>query len=446
MSLLGNGLSGLTAAQQVLNTTSQNIANINTPGYSRQEAVLASRNDGSYGRANPGAGVEVTSLRRIADDYRMAALWRATSQSGFDNQMQILVEQVEGIVGGDELSITRGLDTFFAALNAAAEAPQSSANRQQILASADALANRFNQLANNLQLQERQVDEQAVAMTASVNSQAAGVAQLNSKIADIQARGGNTSQLEDQRDLAVQKLSEALDLRTQKSADGRMSVSLPNGQPLVMGNSAASLSLENGNLNLQFKNQSFPVGKAGGQLGALMSYKTDTLADLRTRLNAQASNLADTLNAQLGEGFDANGDPGVPLFTYDATGAAASIRVVPGMTADQLAFIDGDGAGNPIGGSGDNGNLLKIVALKSGFYDDYSGMIGDVAIQSAQIQAQASASHSLVEDARNRRDAVSGVNQDEEAIRLMNFTQAYQANAKVISTADQIFNTLMGMF
>jgi flagellar hook-associated protein 1 FlgK len=446
MTILGNGLSGLAAAQHVLNTTSQNIANANTPGYSRQEAVLASRIDTSPNRLTPGAGVEVAELRRIADDFRIAALWRANNQAGFDNQMETLVAQAEDIIGGSELSVSGGIDSLFAAFNAAAEAPQSMATRQQILSSAASLASRFNQLAGNLDLQKRQIDEQATTLVSGINGQTASIARLNAQIADIQARGGNTSQLEDQRDLAVQKLAGNLALDVQKFPDGRMNVSLSGGQPLVLGSKPATMSLVNGELSLDLKGQVFPITSPGGQLGALQDYRNGTLNELRTSLNGQAERLAVDLNAQLVKGYDLNGDPGAELYESDANDPAASLRLAAGVEPERLGFIGDDGTGNPVGGSGDNTNLLEVITLKSGFYDAYTGLLGNLAIQSAQIQAEASASRGMLADAQSRRDSVSGVSQDEEAVRLMQFTQAYQANAKVVSTAGRVFDTLLGMF
>lgn len=446
MSLFNNGLSGLAAAQHVLNATSQNIANANTPGYSRQEAVLASRVDSSPSRLTPGNGVEVTELRRIADDYRVAGLWRATSQAGFDDQMQTLVMQAEDIIGGSELSVSTGIDSLFAAFNAAAEAPQSTATRQQILATAGSLAHRFNQLAGNLGVQARQVDEQSAALVASINSQTGSIGRLNEKISEVLAKGGNTSQLEDQRDLAVQALANSLDIRSQRMPDGRLNITLTSGQPLVLGNKASAVTLVGDELKLELKGQDFPITHSGGQLGALQGYKHGTLAGLQASLDQQAANLAASLNDRLMAGFDLNGNPGAALYQFDPADPAASLRLSAGIQPDHLGFIVDDGTGNPAAGSGDNRNLLQVISLKAGFYDDYTGLLGGLAIESAQIQAETNASKGLLTDAQSRRDSISGVNEDEEAVRLMEFTRAYQANAKVINTAGQLFDTLLGMF
>lgn len=446
MSLLGNGLSGLLASQHTLNVTSQNIANVNTPGYSRQEALLAARGDNNPGRLNPGYGVEVTQIRRIADEYQSASLWRTSSLHGFDQQRQTLLEQAEDILAADALSVSRGLDEFFAALNASAEAPQSIASRQQVLSSATALADRYNELSNNLGLQQVQIDEQSQALTDTVNSHARSLAQLNSAITDVQAKGGNTAQLEDQRDLLVQELAGLMDVRAQRYPDGRMDVTLPAGEPLVLGGQAGTLTLTDGELTLSRGGQSFATRAPGGQLGALLTYRSQDLAAMQASLNQQASNLADQINSQLVQGYDLDGNPGLPLFTYDPAEPAGTLALNPAMGPEQLAFIGDDGTGNPLGGPGENSNLVALTGLKGGLYNDYTALVGELAIKTRQAQDQATASQALRDDSQFRRDATSGVNLDEEAIRLMEFTRNYQANARVISTADQLFNTLLGMF
>ena len=360
--------------------------------------------------------------------------------------MQTLVMQAEDIIGGSELSVSTGIDSLFAAFNAAAEAPQSTATRQQILATAGSLAHRFNQLAGNLGVQARQVDEQSAALVASINSQTGSIGRLNEKISEVLAKGGNTSQLEDQRDLAVQALANSLDIRSQRMPDGRLNITLTSGQPLVLGNKASAVTLVGDELKLELKGQDFPITHSGGQLGALQGYKHGTLAGLQASLDQQAANLAASLNDRLMAGFDLNGNPGAALYQFDPADPAASLRLSAGIQPDHLGFIVDDGTGNPAAGSGDNRNLLQVISLKAGFYDDYTGLLGGLAIESAQIQAETNASKGLLTDAQSRRDSISGVNEDEEAVRLMEFTRAYQANAKVINTAGQLFDTLLGMF
>ena len=443
MSLLVNGLSGLLAAQHALNVSSQNTANVNTPGYSRQEALLASRQGNSFGRLDAGSGVSVVSLRRVADSYLTAGVWRTTSQAGFDGQYKQLIGYVEQVFGSDQLGITAGLDSFYAALNAAADAPQSTAPRQQILASAQALANRFNQLSANLDLQTRQIDEQSDALLAESNTRLAEVAKLNRSIVETLSKGGNVAALEDQRDQAVEALSKLMQLQVNRQRDGSLSLSMANGQALVLGGSAAALSRTGNAFNVSIANQTLPLaGNPGGSLGALMAYRSDELVPLRGQLNDLAQDIADNINTQLAAGLDIQ-DPaqaGAPLFSYDPLNPAGSIRLDAGITYDKLAFASAGG------GLGDNRNLLALLEQKDAFYSDYVGIVGSLAVRSGQVGAEAKASAQLQEDAMAQRDSVSGVNLDEEGMQLMRYMQAYQANAKVVGAADQLFDTLLSMF
>ena len=148
MSMLNIAVSGLNASQVALNVASNNIANVNTPGYSRQEAQFNSLY--TNGPNANGLGVEVGGVRRVADEYLNIQLWRGSSASGFDATNAQYLNTIEQVVGSDALSITDGLDSFFAALSSASEAPESSAPRQEVISSAQALAGRFNQLAQSI--------------------------------------------------------------------------------------------------------------------------------------------------------------------------------------------------------------------------------------------------------------------------------------------------------
>ena len=441
MGMLSNGLSGLIASQASLNVVSQNVANANVKGYSRQEAVQGTRTGNSNNGLEAGQGVQVNDIRRVTDDYLNNNLWRATSSMGRNETFSDYLVQAEQLFGNDNLSVSTGLDGFYDALNFASESPQSIAPRQQVVASAEALARRFNSLAANLDTQRTQIIEQADASIAQVNTLAAEIGTLNQKIVEAQAQGGNASALEDKRDETLKEISELIEVRVARQSDGSMDISLTGGQPLVLGNSAATLVRTGSDFSLQFATQSFPFsGDVGGKIGGLLAYRDDVLDTVDAELNTIAQTLADDFNNQLALGEDLNNNPGGAVFAYDPLDPAGSLSVAAGFQAEDLAF------GAPGTGGGDNSNLLSMIDLKDGHYDAYTGLVGDMAIQSAQAQAEYSASVSIANEALAKRDSVSGVNLDEEAMNMMTFMQAYQANAKVISGADQLFNTLMGMF
>lgn len=444
MSMLNNALSGLQASQYALNVVSQNVANMNTDGYSRQQAIMAARTTSSFSGAD--GGVDVTAVQRISDSYVNAALWRAQSDNGYDNERATLFDQVSSVLGSDSLNINNSLDDFYAALNAASESPADIAIRQEVIAAAGSLSEQFQQITGQLQVQTSQADDAAQATVTNINTAAANIARLNEKIVTIQAKGGDTAALADQRDNEVLSLSQYVSVATQPQHDGSYTVTLDNGQPLVMGHQSGTMALTDNQLTVAFGNELFQAHDVGGSLGANRDYLNNELADYQQQLDQLAGDIGEQINSQLQNGFDLNGEAGQALFVFDSTAPASTLSVNPDLGAEQLAFTGSDDNGLPAGGTGNNDNLLQMLDMGDDFYNDYSHLISGVAVSSGQAQTQATASATMLDNATARRDSISGVNQDEEAASLMSYSQSYQANAQVISTADRLFNTLLGMF
>ncbi|HHQ4685484.1 lateral flagellar hook-associated protein LfgK [Aeromonas veronii] len=445
MSLLNIGASGLNAAQIALNLTAQNIANVNTIGYSRQEAMMGSLS--GFGRLDNGAGVEVTGVRRVTDDYLVAQHWRSRSATGSSYAFHQYINTTEQLLGSESMNIAKGLDSFFASLSAALDSPETPAQRSQIVSSAGALANRFTQLDESLVTQEKQIDDQLSSTVSQVNSYLSQLAELNVQIGDQAAKGVNTSALEDSREQVVRELSTYMEVRVNRQSDGAFAISLPQGQPLVLGGSSSTLALAGDKLSLAFGGQTFEVPKLhGGSLAGVMDYRTTVLRPTREALNQIASKLADEFNAKQSGGVDlnGNGEAGKPaskkMFTYDKLNPAGTLRVADGFTGDDLAFAKAGG------GKGDNRNLQDLLTIKNGQYDAYSALLGKMAVQSGQAKASMQADANMEKQMAAKLSSVSGVNTDEEGVKVMAYTKAYQANAKVISTSEQLFNSILNMF
>ncbi|BCR30753.1 flagellar hook-associated protein 1 [Aeromonas caviae] len=439
MSLLSIGFSGLNASQIALNISAQNIANVNTIGYSRQEAMMGSLS--GFGRMDNGMGVEVTGVRRITDDYLVSQHWRSRSATGSSYAFHQYINTTEQLLGSESMNITKGLDSFFASLSAALDSPETPAQRSQIVSSAGALANRFGQLNESLLTQEKQIDDQLGSTITQVNSYLKQVAELNTQIGEQASKGVNTSALEDSREQIVRELSTFMEVRVNRQSDGSFSLSLPQGQPLVLAGSSSTLSLAGDTLSLSFGPQSFEVPKLqGGTLAGVLEYRTTVLRPLRDELNQIAKKLADDFNAKQAGGVDLNGDPGKPLFSYDPLNPSGTLKVADGFTGDHLAFAKAGG------GSGDNRNLQELLTIKDSQYDAYSALLGKMAVQSGQAKATMEADANMEKQLATKLSSVSGVNLDEEGVKVMAYTKAYQANAKVISTSDQLFNSILNMF
>lgn len=439
MSLLNIGFSGLNSAQIALNITAQNIANVNTIGYSRQEAMMGSLS--GFGRLDNGQGVEVTGVRRITDDYLVSQHWRSRSATGSSYSFHQYINTTEQLLGSESMNIAKGLDSFFASLSAALDSPETPAQRSQIVSSAGALANRFGQLNESMLTQEKQIDDQLNSTVSQVNSYLKQVAELNTQISEQASKGVNTSVLEDSREQIVRELSTFMEVRVNRQSDGSFSLSLPQGQPLVLAGSSSTLSLAGDKLSLSFGPQSFDIPKLhGGSLAGVMEYRTTVLRPLRDELNQIAKKLADDFNAKQGGGVDLHGNPGKPLFTYDSLNPSGTLKIADGFTGDDLAFAKAGG------GSGDNRNLQELLTIKDDQYDAYSALLGRMAVQSGQAKATMTADANMEKQLATKLSSVSGVNTDEEGVKIMAYTKAYQANAKVISTSEQLFTSILNMF
>lgn len=454
MSLLNIGMSGLTASMAALNTTSNNVANAAVVGYSRQQLLTSSVAGGGYGG---GAGVNVDGIRRISDQYQVAQLWNSSSSVGYANTQQSYHSQVETIFNTDGNNISEGLDALFAALNASMEQPNETAYRQGVLNEAEALSQRINSISESLSTQTTQIESQIGASVNEINTQIETIARLNEEIQASANNGVPSASLLDSRDVAIDDLAKIIDIRVTEESNGMVNISLAQGQPLLAGTTTATLvtspSTSNPTLNqvsIEFGQSSFPVDeKTGGSLGGLLNYRDNDLADSITFTDEMAKSLADEFNNVLKAGTDLNGaTPTLDLFSYDASNPAGTLSLTSGFTSDMLAF-------GQDGKPGDNSNLRALVDIANTDFtfgsinatttmgDAFAAKIGQLGSTARQANLNAETSIQLQMNAQSQWSSTSGVNLDEERVNLIQYQQQYQANAKIISTADQLFQTLL---
>lgn len=459
MSVLSQiGYSGVRASQIALTATGQNIANVNTPGFSRLAPEMHSV--GGQTATSIGGGVQVSSIRRLSNDFQNQQLWRASTDKNYYGTSQQYLTALEGLIHSEGSSVSVGLDNFFAALSEASSTPESIGLRQQIIGEAKQLAQRFNGLNGNIGTQLNALQGQRVAMVAEINGLSGNIAELNAEILKMESAGRDTATLRDYRENLIKDLSQYAGIRVQEVADGTLTVSLANGQPLVAGTTAGQLRVEQNlageqELTLVFAKTTFPLVQdgLGGSLGALYDMEYGALRPLQADLHDMAAALAQMVNDTLAGGFDLNGNPGQPLFVH-TPGSTSGMLAVTALTPEQLAFSSAGQSGT--GEVGNNQNLLALLELKSAkvnvagsdvpLNDAYAGLVGRVGSASRQNKADQAAATVVAEQAQAQRDSVSAVNLDEEAVNLMAYEQAYQANMKVISTSNDLFNAVLAMF
>lgn len=455
MTIINNALSGALAAQLALSASSHNIANLQTKGYTRQSALLMAVGPNASGRS-AGNGVQVTSLLRFSDNYKTQAMWRANSEQGVYSQSQHYLTQLESVMGDASASLSAGIDDFFKAVNAVAGDPGSTPLRQQVLTAAGLMGERFNGLNNVFNSQLTSVRQQRSALVDSANVDIATIARLNQQIIETQAGGVSASSLIDARDQAIDDLSSRMALEVSDNGDGSRDVSLKSGQALVIGSmhgtlKAAATANSPQAFSITFANSTFTLdpSKMGGQLGGLTQFETNTLLPLQKDVDDLARQIADLVNEQLQAGYTAPGVNGTPLFVYTQGGGANMLKTVEGFKAQNLAFSS-DGA------PGDTGNLQKLAALKSRsitlpgigavlLSDADTQMLGKLAVDSKINKAALKTAETVRVQSISDWQSTSGVNEDEEAVKLVEFQRMYQANMQVISIANSLFDATLAM-
>lgn len=455
MTIINNALSGALAAQIALAASSHNIANLQTKGYTRQSALLMAIGPDASGRS-AGNGVQVTSLLRFSDHYKTQAMWRANSELGAYSQSQQYLTQLESVMGDPSASLSAGIDEFFKAINAVAGEPGSTPLRQQVLTAANLMAERFNGLNNVFNSQLTSVRQQRSALVDSANVDIATIARLNQKIIETQASGVSASSLIDARDQAIDDLSARMGLEVSDNPDGSRDVSLKGGQALVIGSmhgslKAAATADSPQAFSVTFANSTFPLdaSKMGGQLGGLTQFEINTLRPLQQDVDSLARQISELVNDQLAQGFTAPGVAGTPLFVYTPGGGSNMLKTVEGFKAQDLAFSSN---GKP----GDTGNLQKLAALKTAqitglnigdvlLGDADTQMVGKLAVDSKINKAAQKTAETVRVQSINDWQSTSGVSEDEEAVKLVEFQRMYQANMQVISIANSLFDATLAM-
>jgi flagellar hook-associated protein 1 FlgK len=324
--ILRTSTSALVAFQRALSVTGNNIANANTDGYSRQRVELASRPPQAFGNGFIGNGVDVTTVRRVYDQFSTTVLRDSTVSLG---QLEVFAEyaaRVDNITGDTNAGLSSSMQAFFNAWQTVANDPASITNRQLLLGQAQALADRFNQLSGRLAAVGDDVAVQMRSTIHEVNSIATSIATLNEQIQTAQAGVGGqpANDLLDKRDQLLLQLAKLVDVQTTTDQDGSMNVFIGSGQPLVLRAKAFSLEtvvnqFDSSRVDIAYvaggSSQVITSQLSGGQVGGLLSVQTTLIDPARNALGRIAVGLADLVNDQQAIGFDLRGQFGQPMFS-----------------------------------------------------------------------------------------------------------------------------------
>lgn len=318
---IGIGLTGLQAFQRSLTTTSHNIANVNTEGYSRQRVELTNLEGRFTGGGYLGSGVRTETVQRLFDDFLNREVRGSTSAAAQLTVFHEFAAQVDNRLADPATGLAPGLQEFFNAVQALADDPSSIPARQLLVSNADILVDRFHALDNSLQTLDIRINQEVGLQVGNINALARSIADLNVGIqrARAQGTGQEPNDLLDQRDQAITDLAEIVGVSVIPQDDGAYNVFIGNGQALVLGDRTVNLSAEPGRFDarrVEVTANGIRVTAAlvGGRIGGLLDFRNEILDPAVNSLGRVAMGLAADFNAQHKLGLDLDGNLGSDFF------------------------------------------------------------------------------------------------------------------------------------
>ncbi|HZJ93753.1 MAG TPA: flagellar hook-associated protein FlgK [Thiopseudomonas sp.] len=336
--LLNIGMSGLHAAKTNLAVTGHNITNVKTPGYTRQDTVQATRTPQFTGAGYIGSGTSITDVRRSYNEFLTTQLRSTTSLSSDVQAYKSQVEQLDGLLAGTATGINPSLQAFFSATQTAAEDPSNIPARQLVLAEAEGLARRFNNIYENINAQNSSINKELVSSTEQINNLAQTIGGLNDAIASAVTGGAKPNDLLDARDEAVRQLSTYIGVSVVEQDDNSFNVFVASGQPLVVGHTVNQLQAvpsrgDPSTFEVEFvsggSRQNISDSISGGAVGGLLRYRGEVLEPSINALGRLALSISDEVNSQLGQGLDLKGQVGANLFKDINDPSQMALRVRP---------------------------------------------------------------------------------------------------------------------
>ncbi len=462
ISVIMNAGAGLGVFRAKVATASHNIANANTPGYARQDAVATETTPSQPAGTNSfiGRGVSLEGVIQTRDVFVEAQMNVALSNSASTTAQSNALATVTALDPQGRGSITNAMGAFYSAMRDLNQNPGDLGLRRAVVESARTLANAFNTTVNSISTARTAIDQNLTSLVDKVNGLVASVADLNKRIALAVNSGRTPNDLLDIRQNALDQLAQMVGARPVPDSYGGVNVVLPGGTSLVSGIVPSALgfqaNLTNSNhLDIVFAPQDggkrvvLDRSELGGEIGGLLAARDETLGGAEASLNTLAYELSSVVNQQHRAGFALDGTDGHDLFMSlsGPTAAAKNIAVDPAVDADPSLVA---AAGTATGGTGDATNLQKIIATESlrlsnglNAQQGFAKLTSDFGIAVNTVNDNAAFDKNLLDDITSARESASGVSTDDEIIKLTQAQSAYNALTKVIVTTNTMLDALM---
>mgnify|MGYP001560294256 CR=1 FL=1 len=446
------GKRALLTHQVVLQTIGHNIANVNTPGYSRQRVQIGATLPENSTIGSIGTGINADNVRQVRDLFLGQQLRADTKSQGQWNYKEKILSQIESFFAEPaDGTLSDQLNKFWDSWSEVSTNPTSIGSRVAVTEQTNLMVNSFHEMANQLNRLRNSTDADLVALTSDVNRLASEISSLNRQIKSQEIGQERANDLRDARDTLVDELSILVDVNTTEDASGGLLVFI-GAMELVGGVGFQELqsNVENGGgfskHTLTWKGSTVNIKNLNGQLRALTEMRDDVIPGYMGELDRLVTTLVTEVNGLHRTGTGLDNSTGRTFFD-SAFQTAATIRLNSDLT-DHPERLAASASGEP----GDNTIALAVHALRTqrvmasgttSINDYYNGIVGRLGVETHQANSFASNYEMLVEQIKNTRDSVQGVSLDEEMANMVKFQHAYDAAARVITSFDQALDTVI---
>jgi flagellar hook-associated protein 1 FlgK len=454
------GSRSLDTYRKAIDVTGHNLANVNTPGYTRQRLVLQSV-AGSSDIGEMGGGVDATQVQQLHNEFFDQQVTVESSVQGSLEARQDALQQALNSLqetinrsdasGTSTSGISQSLSDFFAGLQSLSTDPSSIPERQVLLEKAQTLAARFNQVDGKLANVSTTLNGSISSDVNDVNSLAQDIARLNGSIAQEETASGNpANDLRDSRQSKLQGLARLAKVDATEQPNGALTVVMA-GVTLVDGvdvpNTLETFDSGNGDLQVRAAGQVNAITLTGGSIEGSISVRDKELSEVREQINTLAQTLTSEVNKAHAAGFSVGGATGADFFTGQNAG---DIAVNSALLADP-SLLQASGVA---GETGNNAVVLALAQLGTTnqaalngqtFSGRQAQIVAGLGQKVADTQRDVDDQKAISDFVQSQRDSISGVNLDEEMSNLVMFQKAFQASAKLISMTDEMLATIIQM-
>lgn len=459
-STLHTALSGLLAHRRAMEVIGHNIANANTDGFTRRRIELRSTGASAaaalYSRRNAaGDGVDVVGVTRLRDEFLDIKMRRELGADGSSRQIAAIMNQIESVVPEpSDTGIAKQLSEFWGSWDDAAARPGDVAARTAVLERATTLAGTIGRASGSLTDLRTQLTDELSTGVDQVNADAKRVAELNAAIVSAVASGSDDHDLEDQRDLIIDRLGRSVGATARRRDDGAVDVFL-GGSTLVRGDRADALTVVIGGtldppyaamplqkVDVRWASDGYAVNQLSGEVAGRLVGIGSLLPQYVTELDNVASTLVTTVNAlhATGHGLD---PLDVNLSFFDPTGTTAATLAVSTDVAGQPARIAlASGAGGDLDGSLGH-TIAALVGSPTGADAVHRSFVGRLGVDTQSAVRRSDIQTKIAQQVDSDRKSASGMSLDEEMTSMVATQRAYEASARVLTAVDQLLDQLI---